>query len=125
MDEPLVAPPTARFKLTPGVGESTVILDGQNISNLLKRVTVDIKGGAFPAVFLELATQVPIDAIECDAVITVTQTVEQDPGIAVLEFFALLDPEELDREVLESFELGGPKSYGAAAFEVIKRWASR
>jgi len=114
---------TARVLIEPGLLSGRVVLDGQDVSNHVARVSYDHRAGSLPQVFLELAAQAAPASIECDAVVHVVQEVVQDQAAATLAFLEPIDPDELDRSVLAAMELGGPQTYGAAFLEVVRGWA--
>jgi hypothetical protein len=112
-------------KIEPGFGQSTIILDGQDVSNLLSRVTVDLAPKQAPQVFLELATTVLPEAIECQAVVRIVQIVAEEPAKAMLKFLENIDADELDRCILESMGgLGEAQTYGTVCLDVLRGWAN-
>lgn len=112
---------TVPVKIIPRGPESEVIVGGQDVSALLSRVSFDHRGGQFPQVFLELRTGVPVEALECEAIVRVADP-EPAPQ-AIADWLAGLDPAELERESLEAMEMGGPQRFGEAAMLVLGRWA--
>lgn len=116
---------TVPVKITPVGAKSTVEVDGQDVSGLVSRVSFDHRAGEFPRVFLELTKGTPVEAIECEAIVSVA---DEAPDLAVLQqavadWLAPLDPEELERASLEAMEMDGPQRFGEAALLVLGRWA--
>lgn len=112
-------------KIIPGIGKSEVYLDGQDVSALLARATIDLAGGQLPKVFLELTPVALPEQIECDAVVFVTKEIKEDPADAMLTFLSNIDPDELDRCILEQMGgLGEAQTYGTVCLEVFRKWAS-
>lgn len=125
MGETLDRPDLPTVRIEPRIGASKVILAGQDISALLSRVTVDLEAKQVPQVFFELSGMVLPEAIECQAVVHVTQVVQEDPAEAMLRFLENIDPDELDRCILESTGgLGEAQTYGVICLDVLRNWAS-
>lgn len=123
MTDQLPVAATAPVTIEPGFGTAKVVVAGQDVSNLVSRVSFDQQAGKLPEVFLELDPRARPDAIQCDAVVNVVREVKQDPAEATLLFLENVDPTELDRCILEAMELGGPNTYGEACLAVFKAWA--
>lgn len=119
-----MGPNTAVVRYTPQGARAQIEIDGQNISNIVQRFTIDHRGGQVPEVFLELRPDAS-DVIECEAVVHVVRTEPADELAAVADWLEPLDAEQFEIAVLAAMELGGPQTFGAAALEVLKGWVRR
>lgn len=99
--------------------EVTLPDTGQVISGA-ERVTLDYKAGEPPKIFVEIGGGAISD--ELQGVVHVVREVPADPFKAVLDFLGNIDDEALTAAVLEDDTLAG-KPFGAAALEVLTRWA--
>lgn len=119
-----MGPETATVRYTLAGATAGVEVDGQDISKLLSRFTIDHHAGALPHVFLELQKTVAVDEIECQAVVHVIREVPADEIAAVRRWLEPIDADEFEKAVLAAMELGGPQTFGAAALEVLRKWVT-
>ena len=95
---------------------------GENLVTDASRVTVDCQAGGPPKIFLEFEGK-PVEDLHLEGVVHIVRETVADPIEVVSGFLENIDSDQLDQAVLEAMELGGPGTYGAAALEVMKRWA--
>jgi hypothetical protein len=100
-----------------------VFLNDQPVEQHLSRVTVDIKAGEPPQMYLELRRRAE-SVFDGEAYPVIVREVPADPQAEVLSFLRALDPEELDKALLEQFGgLSGDTTTGQACLNVLRAWA--
>ena len=87
------------------------------------RVTVDCSAGSAPRVFLEFEGR-EVEELALEGVVYVTREIPADPLVAVQEFLANLDADELNKAVLSVLEFGPEETFSEAALKVMRGWAS-
>lgn len=103
----------------------TVVVNGEPVEGC-SRITLDTNPGAVPTLYLERN-------IEAGLIIGTGVVVQRPPEVEapeiidlLTEFFDRLDPMELEREMLDQFELGsGIETAGQACLAVLKDWVRR
>lgn len=118
----------ARFNmdLTPaGVG-SKVEVNGEDVTDNLRAVTVRTAEGEVTKVLLEVFAARDTTRIQGEGVVYVETPGETPmPGEAALEFLRDLDPVELEKAILREGEgLGDGRGTGEMALAVLMRWAA-
>jgi hypothetical protein len=111
------------FAVRPGAGRHQLLVGGQDVTRLVSRATVDVRAGDLPQVYLELARSASVEDFEGEGIVHTVREVPEDPAAACLRFLEPIDPEELDKAVLSSMEMGGPQTYGEACLAVMRAWA--
>jgi len=105
------------FDISLAPGEGRVVVDGQDVSSRVTRVTIDAPAGEIPKVFLELNGQ---GTLEGEGIVHIVK--DQDMREIVAEFISNVDPSALEAAALE--KLGGglsaPMSTGEAFLEALK-----
>lgn len=107
----------------------TVLLGGddqtpRHLITEATRVTVDCEAGTPPKIYLEFANQPSVEDLDLEGVVYVTREIPADPLLAVQEFLDALDPDEMNKAVLELMEFSlEEESFASAALKVLRGWA--
>lgn len=88
------------------------------------RVSVDCEAGQPPKVFLEFDAPAGVEDLVLEGVVHVIREIPADPLLAVQEFLANLDADELNKAVLGVLEFGPEENFSEAALKVLRGWAS-
>lgn len=88
----------------------------------ISRVSVDMRVADVPKVYVEVLSS---GVVEGEGLIHITQPAAEPPDQreAVVEFLSNVDPEQLEREMLDEFGGLSDATTGTAVLEVLKRWA--
>lgn len=107
----------SRFSVDVGVGgRGRIEVDGVDVADRVRRVTVDSAAGEVPKVFLEMHGE---GRIEGEGI--VTQLIDLDQREVVAEWLSNIDPGGLESAALEKMGgLGGGMTTGEAFLSVLK-----
>lgn len=111
-----------KVAIDPSTG--TVVIDGMDVSHLVRRTTLDVHAGRQPEVFLELRQDAVVrdTVLDTDAVVHIVQQAEIDLGAAVAAWLDTIDPGDLDRRALEDTSLA--ETPGAAFHRALRSVAA-
>lgn len=87
------------------------------------RVTVDCQTGSAPKVYLEFEGR-EVEDLALEGVVNVVREIPVDPLLAVQEFLAAIDADELNKAILQVLEFGPEDQFAMAALRVLRGWAS-
>lgn len=116
-------PDPVSVKYEPQGVKARVEVEGQDLSDLVSRVSIDHAAGDAPVVYLQLKPGTDVSAIDVEAFVHVKEVVQEDPADATLRFLEPIDAGEFERACLQAMELGGPATFGEAALAVLRGYA--
>ena len=102
----------------------TVEIGGTDVSEYIRRTTIDMHKGRQAEVFLELSSGAFVpEAFQVDGIVHVIRGAEDmDPGPIVAAWLATVDPGDLERAALEEGDMTtGP---GQTFLEILQRMAT-
>lgn len=110
----------SRFSIDVGAGgRGHVLINGEDVADRVRRVTVDSVASEVPKIYLEMQGE---GHIEGEGIVNVVQDLDQRQVVA--EFLGNLDPGSLESAAL--FKMGGlgeGLTTGEAFLEVLKEYA--
>lgn len=110
----------AKFEVTAEPGGAVVLVNGEDVSGLCHRATVDVAAGSseVPKLYLEVLSE---GAITGEGVVEVRVTKDLDPREVILAWLESLDAQVVENDVLMGTDFG--TKAGDAWLETLKGYA--
>jgi hypothetical protein len=116
-------PKTVRYEPA-GLTTPCVWVGDQEMTPHISRFSVDHEEGQLPRLYLELKPGTMPEQLGFTGYVHVRETVHEDAADAALRFLEPIDAAEFERACMQAMELGGPATFGQAALEVLRGYAS-